>query len=62
MSKLVYKEDTETFHVKSRSDPDKQYMVYRSKKNGWVCGCKGYMFGGTCWHIEYVIKEYGLER
>lgn len=52
---MAMREDEETFHVNG-------YMVYHSSRKGWVCDCKGFMFGNKCKHIEYVIKEYGLER
>lgn len=58
----MYREDSETFHVRSFTNPEIEYMVYHSTKEGWVCDCKGFMFGRKCKHIEYVLKEYGLER
>jgi hypothetical protein len=51
----MWREDQETFKVNG-------YMVYHSSRKGWVCDCKGFLFGHKCRHIEQVIKEYHLER
>lgn len=52
---VTSREDQETFYIGN-------YMIYHSKQKGWVCDCKGFLFGNRCRHIEQVITEYGLER
>lgn len=52
---LSYREDAETFHING-------HMIYHSRTKGWVCDCKGFLFGNKCKHIEQVIRDYGLER
>jgi len=32
------------------------YQIYNSKRKGWVCDCKGFMFRGHCSHIEEAKK------
>lgn len=60
MTMLDAQVDSETFKVKSFTDPSVTYQVYHSKRSGWRCDCKGYLFSKHCRHIEYVCTEYGF--
>jgi len=49
------REDSETFYING-------YMIYHSRQRGWVCDCKGFMFGNKCKHITQIIEEYGFDK
>lgn len=42
------------------------YIVVRSRKYGWVCCCKGFIFGGRqdekCRHVDKVIEQKGKKK
>jgi hypothetical protein len=58
--------DGATWDIKSDSDPEKVYMVYRSEHEGWLCDCMWFIIHEnpspphpSCKHIKRVQKSLG---
>ena len=45
------------FKIKSKSDPDKTYIVEYDGDKEFACECKGFTYTGNCWHINKIKEE-----
>ena len=43
-----------TFEIPSKSDPNLVHIVKLNTNDELSCDCKGFQYGGKCWHVRNV--------
>jgi len=52
---------TNQWDIQSKTDPEVYHKVVMKGNGDIECDCKGFKYGGSCWHIKHVKETNEFE-